>query len=100
MLDDGVDNFAQVFKRRVRIRVWLQVGEDSGVWVLLAELRNELFELFANRNFCLVKDGAKAAVVAVAASRKSLGSIEVRAAHAAIEREFAHLEVVREEFQK
>ena len=71
-----------------------------GVWVLLAELRNELFELFANRNFCLVKDGAKAAVVAVAASRKSLGPVEIRTTHAAVERELAYLEVVGEQFQK
>ena len=84
----------------MRVRIGLQVGEDPCIRVLVAELRDELFELFLDGNLCLVKDWAKAAVVAVTASRESLGAVEVRAAHAAVEREFAHLEVVGEKFQK
>ena len=83
-------------KRRVRIRVWLQVGENPCIRVLVAKLWNKLVELFLNRNFSFVKDGAETAIVAVATSRESLGSIKVRATHAAIQRELPNLEVVRE----
>ena len=100
VLDNRVDDALQVLQRGVRVGVWLQVGEDACVRILVAKFRDEFFELFLNRNLCLVKDGAKTAVVAVAASRKSLGAVEVWAAHASVEGELAHLEVVGEQFQK
>ena len=53
-----------------------------------------------DRYLRLVEHRAKTAVVAVAASRESLGAVEVRATHAAVQRELAHLEVVGEKFQK
>ena len=100
VLDNRVDDVLQMFKRRVRIRVRLQVGEDACIRVLVAKFRNKFFKLLLNGNLRLVKDRAKAAVVAVAASRESLGAVEVRSTHAAVQRELAHLEVVGEKFQK
>ena len=86
-----------MLERGVRVRVWLQVGEDSCVRVFLPEFRHELFELFLDAYFRLVKDGTETSVVAVAASGKSLGAVEVRACHAAVQRELTDLEVVGEE---
>lgn len=100
VLDNRVDDSAQVLEWGVRVRVRLQVGEDSCVRVLLPEFRHELFELFLDAYFRLVKDGTETAVVAVTASGKAFGAVQVRASHAAIERELAHLEVVGEEFKK
>ena len=100
MLDNRVDYPFQVLERGVRVRVRLQVGEDARVRVLFAEPRHELVELFLDRDLRLVEHRAKAAVVAVAASRESLGAVEVRAAHAAVQRELAHLEVVRENLEQ
>ena len=84
----------------MRVRIGLQVGEDPCIRVLVAELRDEFFELFLDGYFSLVKDGAEAAVVAVAATGISLSAVEVRATHAAVERELAYLEVIGEQFQK
>ena len=100
VLDNRFYDSLQMFKRCVRIRVWLQVGENSRVRVLVAEFRNKLFELFLDGDLGLVKYGTETAVVAVAASRKTLGPVKIRATHAAVEWELAHLEVVREQFQK
>ena len=97
VLDNRVDYFAQVLKRCVRVCVRLQVGEDACMRVLFAELRHEGVELFLDRDLRLVEHRAKTAVVAVAATRESLGAVEVRAAHAAVQRELSHLEVVREQ---
>ena len=98
VVDNRVDDSAQVLERGVRIRVRLQVGEDPCVRVLFPEFGHELFELFLNAHFRLVEDGAEASVVAVAAPGKAFGAVQVRAGHAAIERELAHLEVVGEQF--
>lgn len=81
----------------MRVRVRLQVGENPCVRVFLPEFRHELFELFLDAHLRLVKYGAETAVVAVAASGKSLGAVEVRACHAAVQRELTDLEVVGEE---
>lgn len=100
VLDNRVDNPAQVLERRMRVRVRLQVGENPCVRVLFPEFRDELFELLLDAYFRLVKDGTETAVVAVTATRKTLCAVQVRATHAAIQRELAHLEVVREQFQE
>lgn len=100
VVDNRVDDSAQVLERGVRIRVRLQVGENPCVRVLFPEFGHELFELFLNAHFRLVEDGAEASVVAVAAPGKAFGAVQVRAGHAAIERELAHLEIVGEEFKK
>ena len=84
----------------MRIRVRLQVGEDARIRVFFAQARHELFELFLDGNLRLVEHRAKAAVVAVTATRVSLGAVKVRAAHAAVQRKLAHLEVVRENLEQ
>ena len=84
MLDNRIDDSLQVLQRRMRIRIRLQVGQDACVRVLFAEPRHELVELFLNRDLRLVKYRAKAAVVAIAATRKTLGTVQVRATHAAV----------------
>jgi len=42
VFDDRVDNPAQVFERRVRVRVRLQVGEDARVRVLFADFGDKV----------------------------------------------------------
>lgn len=97
VVDNRVDDSAQVLEWGVRVRVRLQVGENPCVRIFFAELRDELFELFLDAYFRLVKDGTETSVVAVTASGKAFGAVEVRACHAAVQRELTDLEVVGEE---
>lgn len=97
VLHDGLDDFHQVLEGGVCVGVGLEVGEDARGGVLLPEFRDEFVQLFLDAHAGLVENGAETAVVAVATPGKTLGPVQIGAAHAAVEGEFPDFLIVGEQ---